>query len=81
MRHPRDAGHSWSSDPESTFAQTDLGGVFITNAVGRDIANSWLAGAGFGCGTGPRGIRAEVMFDWRADRDVMGVLAAPLGAR
>jgi opacity protein-like surface antigen len=38
-----------------------------------------LASGGFGCGSGPRGIRAEVMFDWRADRDVTGVLAAPIG--
>jgi hypothetical protein len=35
-----DVGYSWSSDPESTFTQTDLGGVFITNAVGSDIDNS-----------------------------------------
>jgi opacity protein-like surface antigen len=74
-----DVGYSWSSDPHSTFTQTDLGGVFITNAVGSDIDDNWLAGAGFGCGSGPRGIRAEVMFDWRAERDVTGVLAAPLG--
>lgn len=68
-------GYSWSSDPHSTFTQTDLGGVFITNAVGSDMENSWLAGAGFG--SGPRGIRGEVMFDWGADRDVTGVGAAP----
>jgi len=74
-----DVGYSWSRDPHSTFTQTDVGGTFITNAVSSDIDNSWLAGAGFGCGTGPRGIRAEVMFDWRAERDVTGVLAAPLG--
>jgi opacity protein-like surface antigen len=74
-----DVGYSWSGDPQTTFTQTDLGGVFITNAVGSDIDNGWLAGAGFGCGSGPRGIRGEVMFDWRADRDLQGVLAAPLG--
>jgi opacity protein-like surface antigen len=60
-------------------SRTDLGGVFITTSVGSDIDNSWLAGAGFGCGSGPGGIRAEVMFDLCADRDVTGALAAPLG--
>jgi len=39
-----DIGYSWSSDPQTTFTQTDVAGVFITNAVGSGIDNSWLAG-------------------------------------
>ena len=74
-----DVGYSWSGDPHATFTQTDLGGVFVTNGVSGDIDDSWLAGAGFGCGSGPRGIRGEVMFDWRGDRDLNGVVALPQG--
>ena len=74
-----DVGYSWSGDPHATFTQTDLGGVFITNGVSGDIDDSWLAGAGFGCGSGPRGIRGGVMFDLRGDRDLNGVVALPQG--
>ena len=55
-----------------------FGGVFITNAGSRDIEDARFAGAGFGCGSGPRGIRGAVTFDGRAERDLKGVLAAPL---
>jgi opacity protein-like surface antigen len=80
-----DAGYSWSTDPHATYTQTDGGGVFLTNEVaGADLDDTWLVGAGFGCGSGPRGIRGEVMFDWRGDRDFTGffvpTVTLPLGA-
>src|SRR5262245_36657162 len=60
----------------ATFAQTDLSGACITNAVGRR-RHPWSAGVSLGWGSGPRGVRGEVMLDWRAERDPQGVLAAP----
>jgi opacity protein-like surface antigen len=71
-----DVGYSWSRDPEAKFTQTDGGGVFVTDSViGASLDDSWLVGGGFGCGHAPRGLRAEVMFDWRGDRDLTGTLA------
>jgi opacity protein-like surface antigen len=74
-----DVGYSWSTDPSAKFTQTDLGGLFVTDAASATMDNSWLAGVGVGCGGGSRGIRGELMFDWRGDRDIAATLAAPLG--
>jgi opacity protein-like surface antigen len=74
-----DVGYSWSNDPSASFSQTDFGGTFLTNAASANMDNTWLAGVGVGCGSGSRGIRGELMLDWRGDRDVSAALAAPLG--
>lgn len=74
-----DLGYSWSQDPSARFTQTDIGGLFLTDSASASIANSWIGGAGLGCGSGSRGIRGELMFDWHGDRDLKGTLAAPLG--
>ena len=74
-----DVGYSWSTDPSAKFTQTDGGGLFVTEAANGTMDNTWLAGVGLGCGSAPRGIRGELMFDWRGDRDVSATLAAPLG--
>jgi opacity protein-like surface antigen len=75
-----DVGYSWSRDPSERFTQTDPVLGFLTNRVtGTGLDNSWLVGAGLGCGSGSRGIRGELMFDWHGDRDLKGTLAAPLG--
>jgi opacity protein-like surface antigen len=73
-----DVGYSWSQDPSARFTQTTAG-VFTTDSASASIANSWMGGAGLGCGSGSRGIRGELMFDWHGDRDLKGTLAAPLG--
>jgi opacity protein-like surface antigen len=74
-----DVGYSWSRDPDAKFTQTDLGGLFVTDAASATMDNSWLAGVGVGCGTGSRGIRGELMVDWHGDRDIAAALATPLG--
>ncbi len=74
-----DVGYSWSTDPTAKFTQTDGGGLFVTESANGTMDNTWLVGAGLGCGSGPRGIRGELMFDWRGDRDVSATLAAPDG--
>lgn len=74
-----DIGYSWSGDPSAKFTQT-TGGVFATDGVSNvSLDNTWLVGAGVGCGSGPRGIRGELMLDYRGDRDLGGRFAAPLG--
>ena len=35
--------------------------------------NTWLAEVGAGCGSGPRSLRADVLFGFRGDRDITGV--------
>jgi opacity protein-like surface antigen len=75
-----DVGYSWSNGPDATFTQTDGVGTFLTNSTSSDIDNTWLAGVGFGCSSGPRGLRGEVMFDWRGDRDLTGTLATAVGS-
>jgi opacity protein-like surface antigen len=75
-----DLGYSWSSDPSATFAQAPGPTfLFVTEAANATMDNTWLIGAGLGCGSGSRGIRGEVMYDYRGDRDITGTLAAPLG--
>lgn len=75
-----DVGYSWSTDPSAKFTQTDpVTFLFVTDAASASMDNTWLAGAGFGCGGGSRGIRGEFMVDWRGDRDIAATLAAPLG--
>jgi opacity protein-like surface antigen len=76
-----DVGYSWSQDPSARFTQTAAGPppLFVTDSASASLANSWMGGAGLGCGSGSRGIRGELMFDWHGDRDLKGTLAAPLG--
>jgi opacity protein-like surface antigen len=63
-----DVGYSVSSDPDARSA--------LANSVfGTGLDNTWLAGAGVGCGSGPQGLRAEAMFDYRGDRDFAATLS------
>lgn len=43
--------------------------------------NTWLAEVGAGCGSGSRGLRAEVMFGFRGERDVWGIPPIYTGTR
>jgi opacity protein-like surface antigen len=76
-----DAGYSWSKDPsikfpvgdavytDGNFASYTQTGEGVSNT---SMGNSWLGEAGFGCGSGSRGIRGEVMFGYRGDRKIQG---------
>ncbi|HRD78752.1 MAG TPA: outer membrane beta-barrel protein, partial [Hyphomicrobiaceae bacterium] len=55
----------------------DAGGNIIYYLVTDQVANAtmentWFGGAGMGCGTGSRGLRGEVMFEYHGDRKVDG---------
>jgi opacity protein-like surface antigen len=74
-----DVGYSWSRDPDTRFTQT-AASIFQTESASASFDNTWLVGGGFGCGSTSRGIRGELMVDWRGDRDLTGTLALPSGA-
>lgn len=69
-----DVGYSWSRDPEIKWTVTDAGtGTFLTDAVtGVQMDNTWLIEGGFGCGSGVRGLRGEIMLGYHGKRDVDG---------
>lgn len=69
-----DAGYSFSSSPDVRWPVTDpVTGDFVTDAVTNvDIDNTWLVEGGIGCGTGPRGIRAEITVGYHGKRDIVG---------
>jgi opacity protein-like surface antigen len=75
-----DAGYSFSKDPKIKWAvnNDDFNIANGTNyANGEHVSNTsmengWLGEAGFGCGSGSRGIRAEVMFGYRGERKIDG---------
>ena len=54
-----DVGYSWSRDPTCTFTQTDLGGVFITDAVTSEHRQYLARRRRLWLRLGPRGIRGE----------------------
>ena len=59
-------------------------GEVTTGSMGSAIANAslentWLGEIGAGCGSGSRGLRAEVMLGFRGSRDFDGVTAAYQG--
>ena len=73
-----DVGYSWSRDPDVSWTVTDPNPgptqwQFVTDRV-TDVRvdNSWLGEAGAGCGSGPRGIRGEVMLGYHGKRNFDG---------
>jgi len=47
--------------------------LFVTDAVTNvNMDNAWLVEGGFGCGTGIRGLRGELMLGYHGKRDIDG---------
>jgi opacity protein-like surface antigen len=69
-----DVGYSWSRDPDVKWTVTDpVTFLFVTDAVtGVSMGNSWLIEGGFGCGSGTRGLRGEVMLGYHWNRRIDG---------
>jgi opacity protein-like surface antigen len=73
-----DVGYSWSRDPDVRWTVTDPNPgptqwQFVTDRVtGVNIDNSWFGEVGAGCGSGPRGIRGELMYGYHGKRNVSG---------
>jgi opacity protein-like surface antigen len=73
-----DLGYSWSSDPDVRWPVTvpagfPNAGSFVTDRVTNvSMESTWLAEGGFGCGTGSRGFRGELMLGYRGDRKIDG---------
>lgn len=59
---------------DTVIDQDEIDYVFegdkLTNV---EMDNTWLVDVGIGCGSGSRGLRGEIAFGWRGDRDVTGV--------
>lgn len=65
-----DIGYSWNSDPTGTYVG-NAGGA--DPAVrGESISNGAMYEVGIGCGSGSRGLRGDVTFGYRSDRDFKG---------
>lgn len=72
----------WDTDPGPGGSHNDPGYTgTVTNETytyaGSDVANAsldntWLGEVGVGCGSGSRGLRAEVMLGFRGDRNFQG---------
>ena len=63
-----DIGYSWNSDPKGTY---------VGNATDPNVRHSSIDGGGvyevgIGCGSGSRGLRGDVTFGYRPDRDFKG---------
>lgn len=73
-----DVGYSISRDPDIKWSVTNNDQVngdysLVGDSVsGVNMENSWFGEAGFGCGSGSRGFRAEVMLGVRGDRNIDG---------
>ncbi|MGD9670039.1 MAG: outer membrane protein [Hyphomicrobiaceae bacterium] len=65
-----------STDDANSNGIIDAGEITYTyagNAVANaDLENTWLGEVGVGCGSGSRGLRAEVMLGFRGKRDFEG---------
>jgi opacity protein-like surface antigen len=75
-----DLGYSWSRDPDVRWTVTDpvVGsptfGQFVTDRVTNvNIGDTWLIEGGFGCGSGSRGLRGEVMLGYHGKRNIDGI--------
>ena len=69
-----DTGYSWSKDPSIKWHvdNSATGGVSGEQVTHTSMDNSWLGEAGFGCGSGSRGIRGEFMLGYHGKRDIQG---------
>lgn len=78
----RDPSASWPVYDEVFVADANTNGVvdqgevdyqFVGDSVANaSLDNTWLGEVGAGCGSGSRGLRAEVMFGFRGDREFEG---------
>jgi len=69
-----DVAYAWSRTPDVKWSITDPAtGDFVTDKVtGVDMDNGWAGEVGIGCGSGSRGLRAELMLGYRGDRYIVG---------
>lgn len=63
-----DTGYSWSGEGGLNWA-----GPVVTDSVTNvSIGDTWLVEGGLGCGSGSRGLRAELVLGYHGDRDIDG---------
>lgn len=62
-----DVGYSWSSAPKAEYV-----GNVDPSIFNESLGNSWLFEGGVGCGSGSKGLRGEVVWGSRTERDFKG---------
>jgi opacity protein-like surface antigen len=69
-----DVGYSWSNTPDTKWTVTDpVTSIFVTEAVNNvQIDNTWFGETGFGCGSGVRGLRGELVWGYHGKRKIDG---------
>jgi opacity protein-like surface antigen len=67
-----DIGASLSSDPTLNWNATDQFGNINSHVSNSKADNSRLVEAGFGCGSGSRGLRSDFMLGYHGERDISG---------
>jgi opacity protein-like surface antigen len=73
-----DVGYSWSRDPDVRWTVTDPNPgptqfQFVTDRVTKvSTDNSWFGEVGLGCGSGPHGVRGELVYGYHGKRNVSG---------
>lgn len=68
-------GYSISNDPTLRWNAVDASNNINETVSNTSMGNSWLAEGGSGCGSGSRGMRAELMLGYRGERSVEGITA------
>jgi opacity protein-like surface antigen len=66
-----DTGYSFSSDPTLHWNAVN-NNVIDSRVTSTHLDGGWLAEAGFGCGSGSRGLRGDVTFGYHGERDIYG---------
>lgn len=71
-----DVGYSLASDPHLNWNATAAPNYDINREVSNtSLENSWLVEGGYGCGSGSRGLRSDLMLGYHGDRTVQGQTA------
>lgn len=66
-----DVGYSWSRTPDASYIGNGVN-ANDPHVWGEKLDNNWLFEAGIGCGMGSRGIRGELVWGVRGERDFKG---------
>ena len=63
-----DIGYGWSKDADAYY----WGNATQENFDSADLGDAGFGELGFGCGSGVRGLRADLTFGWHGDKDFEG---------
>lgn len=70
-----DAGYSASNAPTLRWSAWNPPAPYNDRVTSSSMDDTWVGGVGLGCGSGSRGFRYEVMFDYHGQRGLSGLTA------